>query len=48
MKLLETNTADAATSKMAAIMVRYFHNTIEDNVRTLQQLKKGLGENRDV
>jgi hypothetical protein len=44
MGLLETNTADAVTSHMAAIMVQYFDNMIEENLHTLEQLKQGLGE----
>jgi predicted nucleotidyltransferase len=42
--LLEMNTADATTSKMAEIMVQYFKNTIEENLQLLQQLKKGYEE----
>jgi len=40
--ILDVNTADASTSKMAEIMVQYFNNTIEENLRLLQYLKKGL------
>jgi len=40
--ILDVNTADASTSKMAEIMVRYFNNTIEENLRLLQYLKKVL------
>jgi predicted nucleotidyltransferase len=43
-KILEVNTADAATSKMAEIMVRYFNNTIEENLQLLQYLKTGFTE----
>lgn len=42
--LLQINTANAATSKMAEIMVQYFNNTIEDNLRLLQYLKTGFDE----
>jgi len=43
-KLLDVNTADATTSKMAEIMVKYFDNTIEENLRLLQYLKTGFDE----
>jgi len=42
--ILDVNTADAATSKMAEIMVQYFNNTIEENLRLLQYLKTGFDE----
>lgn len=42
--ILNTNTDDMPNSKMAAIMVGYFGNTIEDNVLLLQQLKQGFTE----
>jgi predicted nucleotidyltransferase len=42
--LLAVNTADATTSKMAEIMVQYFDNTVEDNLRLLQHLKTGFDE----
>jgi predicted nucleotidyltransferase len=42
--ILDVNTADAATSKMAEIMVQYFNNTIEENLRLLQYLKMGFDE----
>jgi predicted nucleotidyltransferase len=42
--LLRTQSADAATSRMAPIMVGYFNNTVEDNLRLLQHLKKGFDE----
>jgi predicted nucleotidyltransferase len=42
--ILNTNTEDMPNSKMAAIMIEYFQNTIEDNVLLLQQLKKGFTE----
>jgi hypothetical protein len=43
-KLLNANTAGAATSKIAEIMVQYFNNTIEENLQLLQHLKKGFDE----
>ena len=43
-KILEANTADPATSKMAEIMVQYFNNTIEESMRLLQYLKVGFDE----
>ena len=43
-EILNTNTDDMPNSKMAAIMVEYFENTVEDNVLLLQQLKKGFTE----
>ena len=42
--ILNANTDDMPNSKMAAIMIEYFENTIEDNVLLLQQLKKGFTE----
>jgi len=42
--ILEANTSDLANSKMAAIMIEYFDNTVADNVQLLQQLKRGLLE----
>jgi len=42
--LLEVNTANATTSKMAEIMVQYFDNTIEENLRLLQYVKMGFEE----
>jgi beta-glucosidase len=32
-------------SPMAAIMVEYFENTVEENVLLIQELKQGFGEN---
>lgn len=43
-KLLQTQTKDVATSRMAEIMVQYFKNSIEDNLRLLEYLKKGFEE----
>lgn len=42
--ILNANTDDMPNSKMGAIMIEYFQNTIEDNVLLLQQLKKGFTE----
>ena len=42
--ILNNNTGDIPNSKMAAIMVEYFNNTVEDNVLLLQQLKQGFTE----
>ncbi len=42
--ILNANTDDMPNSKMAAIMIEYFGNTIEDNVLLLQQLKQGFTE----
>ena len=42
--ILNANTNDLPNSKMAAVMIEYFDNTMEDNVLLLQQLKKGFTE----
>ena len=42
--ILETNTRDTASSRMAAVMVRYFSNTVEENVQILRRLKAGFEE----
>jgi predicted nucleotidyltransferase len=42
--MLDVNTAHATTSRMAEIMVQYFNNTIEDNLRLLRYLKIGFDE----
>lgn len=42
--ILNANTDDMPNSKMAAMMIEYFDNTVEDNVLLLQQLKKGFTE----
>jgi predicted nucleotidyltransferase len=44
--ILNNNTNDIPNSKMAAIMVEYFENTVEDNVLLLEQLKQGFVENK--
>ena len=42
--ILKKNTANEADSKMAAIMVEYFDNTVDDNIKLLQHLKEGFTE----
>lgn len=42
--ILEANTNNIANSHIAAIMVEYFANTMEDNVILLKHLQKGLTE----
>ncbi|MDZ4706261.1 MAG: hypothetical protein SH848_20195 [Saprospiraceae bacterium] len=42
--ILDGNTHDLASSKMAAIMIEYFDNTVADNVQLLHQLKRGFTE----
>jgi predicted nucleotidyltransferase len=42
--ILKDNTDDMPNSKMGAIMIEYFDNTVEDNVLLLQQLIKGFKE----
>ena len=42
--ILNANTDDMPNSKMGAVMIEYFHNTVEDNVLLLQQIKKGFTE----
>jgi predicted nucleotidyltransferase len=42
--ILDANIDDMPNSKIAAIMIEYFENTIEDNVLLLQQLKQGFIE----
>jgi len=43
-RILSANIDDLPNSKMAAIMVEYYENTIEDNVILLQYLKQGFTE----
>jgi predicted nucleotidyltransferase len=43
-EILKTNTDDMPNSKMAAIMIEYFENTVQENVMLLQQLKQGFTE----
>ena len=40
--ILESNTSDTTNSKIAAIMVEYFGNSMDDNVKLLMQLQKGF------
>lgn len=42
--ILNANTDDMPNSKMGAIMIEYFENTLEENVLLLQQLKQGFTE----
>jgi len=42
--LLQTQTKNVASSRMAEIMVQYFKNSVEDNLRLLRHLKKGFDE----
>jgi predicted nucleotidyltransferase len=42
--ILNANTDDMPNSKMGAIMIEYFDNTVEDNVLLLQHLKQGFTE----
>jgi len=42
--IINRNTIGLADSKMAAIMVEYFNNTVEDNINLLLQLKQGFNE----
>jgi predicted nucleotidyltransferase len=42
--ILEKNTNDIANSRMGIIMVEYFKNTIEENVRLLRQVETGFEE----
>ena len=44
MGILTANMDDMANSKMGAIMIEYFDNTVEDDVLLLQQIKKGFTE----
>lgn len=46
--ILQVNTVNASTSKIATIMAEHFENTIEDNVNLLLQLKKGFTEAREL
>ena len=42
--ILKANTGDLASSQMAAIMVEFYQNTVEDNVLLLQKLTQGFNE----
>jgi predicted nucleotidyltransferase len=44
MSILERNTDDAPNSGMAIVMVEYFKNTVEDNVKLIGQIKMGFQE----
>jgi predicted nucleotidyltransferase len=44
MSILERNTDDAPNSNMAIVMVEYFKNTVEDNVKLTEQIKMGFQE----
>lgn len=43
-EILNANTNNMPNSKMGAIMIEYFDNTVEENVLLLQQLKQGFTE----
>lgn len=42
--ILERNTNAALNCSMAIVMIEYFKNTVEDNVRLLHQIKRGFEE----
>jgi predicted nucleotidyltransferase len=42
--ILERTTIEIANSSMAKVMVEYFKNTVEDNVRLIKQIKMGFQE----
>ena len=44
MSILEKNTNDIPNSSMALIMLEYFKNTVEDNVKLIGQIKMGFQE----
>ncbi|MEA5427913.1 hypothetical protein [Arcicella lustrica] len=44
MSILERNTNDKTNSNMAIIMIEYFKNTVEDNVRLIGHIKEGFQE----
>lgn len=44
--ILKINTGDLANSQMAAIMVEFYQNTVEDNVLLLQKLMQGFNEEK--
>jgi hypothetical protein len=46
--ILNANTIAVETSKMAAIMVEYYQNTVEENLRLLGFLKAGYEELRKL
>ncbi|PRZ21271.1 hypothetical protein [Flavobacterium granuli] len=45
-KILTKNTIDIHSSNIAKIMTEFFQNTIEENVKLLEQVKIGYLENR--
>lgn len=46
--ILKANTGDLANSQMAAIMVEFYQNTVDDNVSLLKKLKQGFTENNQA
>ena len=44
MSILEKNTNNSPNSNMAIIMVEYFKNTVEDNVKLIGQIRMGFQE----
>ena len=44
-KILKKNSIDIHSSDIAKIMAEFFQNTIEDNVKLLEQVKIGYLEN---
>lgn len=42
--ILDANTVDVSSSRIATIMAEYFNNTVEDNFQLLEQIKKGFTE----
>ncbi|MFV8467383.1 hypothetical protein [Flavobacterium sp. LB1P62] len=44
-KILKKNTTDIHSSDIAKIMAEFFQNTIEENVKLLEQVKIGYLEN---
>lgn len=44
--ILKANTVDLTNSRMAAIMVEFYQNTVEDNVLLLQKLMQGFNEEK--
>eukprot|EP00744_Colponema_vietnamica_P032474 GILI01052618.1.p1 GENE.GILI01052618.1~~GILI01052618.1.p1 ORF type:complete len:299 (+),score=-10.65 GILI01052618.1:202-1098(+) len=44
MSILERNTNDETNSNMAIVMIEYFKNTVEDNVKLIGHIKAGFQE----
>ncbi len=44
--ILKANTDDLVNSRMAAIMVEFYQNTVEENVLLLQKLMQGFNEEK--